>query len=106
MGLSTCCRRNGETCLCATQAKCSCGKKSALRCDCDKAQTENSIRGPRCSCRARPARACTCERAHIENSSPEGNLCPCGIRPADSCSCEEAKDGGLLPSEIDFTTRV
>lgn len=35
----------------ATQAKCSCGEKKALECDCGKAESENKIEGARCSCR-------------------------------------------------------
>ncbi|KAI1005268.1 hypothetical protein K3495_g2952 [Podosphaera aphanis] len=95
---STCCRKDGQTCVCASQARCSCGEKLALQCSCDRASTENSTAGPRCSCRARPAGACTCERASIENATPSGPLCECGSRPLDSCSCERA-------NEIDFTTR-
>jgi hypothetical protein len=130
----------------ATQAKCSCGEKSALQCTCGKAETENTVTGPRCSCRtsldsplilshhvltikigARPAGSCTCDRAATENSTPSGSVCSCGSRPAgmhfvmflakvmcqmltnialDACTCEEASDGGLLPTETDFTTKA
>lgn len=48
---STCCKRAGGDCICASQAKCSCGQKSALHCNCDKAATENAVKGARCSCR-------------------------------------------------------
>ncbi|KAH8808585.1 hypothetical protein F5884DRAFT_377076 [Xylogone sp. PMI_703] len=48
---TTCCGKNGEGCVCAAQAKCSCGQKNALHCTCEKAETENKISGPRCSCR-------------------------------------------------------
>jgi hypothetical protein len=40
---ATCCHRDGSAeCVCAKQATCSCGKKPALQCDCDKAATENN----------------------------------------------------------------
>ncbi|TVY22925.1 hypothetical protein LHYA1_G007481 [Lachnellula hyalina] len=119
---STCCGKSGEGCVCASQAKCSCGEKSALHCSCDKSATENKITGPRCSCRARPAGECTCDRSSTENKTPSGNLCSCGSREASefnpqdmgqsimltvitaACTCEKATDGGLLPTETDFTT--
>ncbi|CZS89690.1 related to Cu-binding metallothionein [Rhynchosporium agropyri] len=100
---STCCRKSGQVCVCAGQAKCSCGERSALQCSCDKASTENKVTGPRCSCRARPAGSCTCDRASTENITPSGSLCSCGSRPVDACTCENAADGGLLPTETDFT---
>ncbi|CAD6586140.1 MAG: hypothetical protein ASARMPREDX12_002283 [Alectoria sarmentosa] len=106
---STCCGRSGkagEACVCATQAKCSCGNKSALECSCEKAETENTVSGARCSCRARPAGQCTCERAKDENAKLTGSTCACGARPANACSCEKAADGGVLPTETDFTTKA
>lgn len=48
---STCCGKSSDACVCATQAKCSCGKNPALKCTCDKAVTENKVEGARCSCR-------------------------------------------------------
>ena len=51
---STCCGRSGQECVCASKAKCSCGKQSALNCTCEKASTENTVVGPRCSCRKPP----------------------------------------------------
>ncbi|KAF4630861.1 hypothetical protein G7Y89_g7275 [Cudoniella acicularis] len=87
----------------ASQAKCSCGEKSALHCTCGKAATENAVTGARCSCRARPAGSCNCERSATENTTPSGDLCSCGARPATACTCEKATDGGLLPTETDFT---
>lgn len=49
---TTCCKTSqGADCICAAQAKCSCGKESALHCSCNKASAENAISGPRCSCR-------------------------------------------------------
>lgn len=47
---STCCGRSGQACVCAAEAKCSCGEKSALNCTCEKAKTENAVSGARCSC--------------------------------------------------------
>lgn len=44
----------------ASQAKCSCGEKSALQCSCDKATTENEVTGPRCSCRTYDCPALYC----------------------------------------------
>lgn len=99
---STCCKTSQDGgCVCAAQAKCSCGKESALHCTCNKASTENAVSGPRCSCRkfilhdlerkherltfrpgARPAGHCTCERSASENQPVEGETCPCGSRPS------------------------
>lgn len=90
----------------AKQATCSCGKQSALNCNCDKATTENEITGARCSCRARPAGECNCDNAASENSPVKGNSCACGARPVTSCTCERAAGSDEAnPNEIDFTTR-
>ncbi|MCJ1351993.1 MAG: hypothetical protein MMC33_001977 [Icmadophila ericetorum] len=75
-----------------------------MNCNCDKAATENKVAGARCSCRARPAGACNCDRANVENKV-EGSTCACGKRPSNACTCENAPGGGLLPGEIDFTTK-
>lgn len=50
---STCCGRNSSSsqCVCASQAKCSCGEKPALNCSCALAAKENAVVGARCSCR-------------------------------------------------------
>jgi hypothetical protein len=50
---TTCCGKSGSAggCVCASQAKCSCGKNAALQCDCAQSVTENAVQGPRCSCR-------------------------------------------------------
>ncbi|ESZ99608.1 hypothetical protein SBOR_0019 [Sclerotinia borealis F-4128] len=111
MAPSTCCGKKGENasgkgCVCAFQARCSCGQKKALECTCGSAEYENKIEGARCSCRARAAGACTCERATEENKVPAGDLCGCGARPVDACTCEKATDGGLLPTETDFTSKA
>ena len=55
---------------------------------------------------ARPAGECTCDRASQENVTPSGNTCACGQRSAGSCTCEKAADGGLLPGEVDFTSKA
>jgi hypothetical protein len=76
---------------------------------------------------ARAAGECTCERAAVENGTVAGSTCACGKRSAglcpslrgfvvvcavrlmlgeDACTCEKAADGGLLPTETDFTTRA
>jgi hypothetical protein len=71
----------------AQQATCSCGKQSALQCNCEKATTENSVSGDRCSCRARPAGKCNCSRSEAENQDQSqkpvsacGEECDCGCR--------------------------
>lgn len=46
----SCCHASEEGCVCAAQARCSCGKEQALHCNCTKAETENDMSGPRCSC--------------------------------------------------------
>ena len=98
----TCCGR-ADNCVCATQAKCSCGQQSALHCNCEKKATENVVAGPRCSCSmtslapilpnpngpllgARPAGECTCDRAQTENQKVTGSSCACGQRAAGKCS--------------------
>ncbi|KAJ5090501.1 hypothetical protein N7532_009185 [Penicillium argentinense] len=102
---STCCKTSQDGgCVCAAQAKCSCGKENALHCSCNKSATENTISGPRCSCRSRPAGQCTCERAVTENQAISGETCPCGSRPSASCTCEKA-EGIESALEVDFTTR-
>ncbi|KZF22778.1 hypothetical protein L228DRAFT_247160 [Xylona heveae TC161] len=101
---TTCCGRDGQGCICASEAKCSCGSHSALHCTCDKAATENTISGARCSCRARAQGQCNCHRAATENKTITGDACACGQRQAGACTCEKAVDGGLLPTETDFTT--
>ncbi|KAI9642283.1 hypothetical protein NHQ30_009085 [Ciborinia camelliae] len=109
MSPSTCCKKgenvNDMGCICATQAKCSCGEKKALECTCGKAESENKIQGARCSCLARAAGSCTCSRSAEENQAPSGDLCACGSRPVDACTCERVtENGGLLETETDFTT--
>ena len=64
----------------AQQATCSCGKQSALECNCEKATTENSVEGARCSCKSRPAGQCNCARADTENKKSCGDSCDCGCR--------------------------
>lgn len=81
----------------AQQAKCSCGKQSALHCSCDKASKENTTAGPRCSCRARPAGECTCERASTENVKPD-NSCACGSRPAGEFGPPHRQQGHTISS--------
>ncbi|KXG53833.1 uncharacterized protein PGRI_008830 [Penicillium griseofulvum] len=101
---TTCCKTSDDgSCVCAAQAKCSCGEKTALHCSCNKASSENAVSGPRCSCRSRPAGQCTCERAITENKPVAGQACACGSRPQDSCTCEKAAavESAL---EVDFTT--
>ncbi|QDS75225.1 hypothetical protein FKW77_000332 [Venturia effusa] len=74
-----CCGRStGGDCVCAAEAKCSCGKQSALHCTCEKASTENVV----------PA-----------------NPCACGQRAADACTCGRASEGTTSANEIDFTTK-
>ncbi|RAL66871.1 hypothetical protein DID88_007653 [Monilinia fructigena] len=81
---------NEKGCVCASQAKCSCGQQKALECTCGKAESENKVCGARCSCRARAAGSCNCFAR----------------QPVDACTCEKATDGGLLPTETDFTTKA
>ncbi|CAG8908954.1 unnamed protein product [Penicillium egyptiacum] len=123
---TTCCKTSQDgSCVCAAQAKCSCGQQSALHCSCNKASSENTVSGPRCSCRmwfhysdnleetygvyiniiktgSRPAGQCTCERSVTENKPIAGETCACGSRPQASCTCERAAavDSAL---EVDFT---
>lgn len=120
---ATCCKTTeGGSCICAAQAKCSCGENSALQCSCEKSSDENSTSGPRCSCRkwrpapaivtsanlwigARPVGQCTCDRSETENKVVDGEKCACGKRPQASCTCEKA-EGVESDIEIDFTTPI
>ncbi|KAF1959793.1 hypothetical protein CC80DRAFT_489879 [Byssothecium circinans] len=74
----TCCGRNNGECVCAQEAKCSCGKQPALQCTCDKAATENKL---------------------------PTSTCACGKRAENSCTCGRASDGGSSALETDFTTQ-
>lgn len=120
---TTCCKTSGDSgCVCAAQAKCSCGKENALHCSCNKASTENAVTGARCSCSmsflfskryresevltdigSRPVGQCTCERSASENHPFTGSSCPCGARPEASCTCERA-DAVESAIETDFTS--
>lgn len=60
----------------------------------------------RCSCGARPARQCTCARATCENLMVPTQTCSCGMRQAYHCTCSRApveNMGFLREGEIDFT---
>ena len=74
---TTCCGRSGQACVCAQQAKCSCGKQSALKCNCGKASTENSVTGARCSCRKSspppPTKGTLPARSSLRGISPAAN---------------------------------
>ena len=110
---STCCGRSGQDCVCAAQAKCSCGKQSALKCTCEKANTENTVSGARCSCRMScPLLRTRCCRELALLSTPaivflswrgleyqntnESNLA--GARPAGECTCERAATENAKPA--------
>lgn len=84
MAASTCCKKSGETCVwyalgisplpelvtnfcSATQAKCSCGEKSALACTCGQSETENKVSGARCSCRMSITSTTNIHSLHIIN---------------------------------------
>ncbi|KAI9802891.1 MAG: hypothetical protein M1825_002122 [Sarcosagium campestre] len=60
---------------------------------------------PSTCCRARAQGECNCERANDENTV-SGATCECGLRQAGACTCEKAADGGLPPTEIDFTGKA
>ncbi|ODQ78948.1 hypothetical protein BABINDRAFT_22187, partial [Babjeviella inositovora NRRL Y-12698] len=49
-------------CSCAAQATCSCGKKAAQHCDCERASTENvkPADNESCNCGQRKKGECTC----------------------------------------------
>lgn len=51
----TCCKKSDGECTCALQARCSCGEREALHCNCSRAGEENTATGPRCSCRGFPS---------------------------------------------------
>lgn len=113
---STCCGRSGEACVCATQAKCSCGKQSALECNCEKAKTENTVAGARCSCRkssSAPPRTRCCGELALTTTSPPLLLVSdrevwifidadminlIGARPVGECTCERAATENAKPA--------
>ncbi|KAK9241425.1 hypothetical protein V1525DRAFT_393117 [Lipomyces kononenkoae] len=46
-----CCgKSSGGACVCAQEARCSCGARPAQECNCSKSATENTVDGPTCSC--------------------------------------------------------
>lgn len=56
-----CCKGSSPNdCVCAAQAKCSCGNKPAMQCDCARAAEENKVGSNSCPCGKRNADACTC----------------------------------------------
>lgn len=60
----------------------------------------------RCSCGARPARQCTCARATCENLMVPTQTCSCGMRQAYHCTCSRAPVENmsfLREGEVDFT---
>ncbi len=61
--------QTANTKISASEAKCSCGAKSALHCSCDKASIENEVTGARCSCRKSPSDLTT----SISHSSNQKN---------------------------------
>ncbi|KAG5363337.1 hypothetical protein CJU89_2506 [Yarrowia sp. B02] len=67
MAASTCCKKS-NSCVCAIEATCSCGKMPAQHCDCSKAAVENVKPTDACSCGMRQATQCTCSRKNEENS--------------------------------------
>ncbi|KIW08075.1 uncharacterized protein PV09_01013 [Verruconis gallopava] len=65
-----CCGRSGSAgCVCAAEAKCSCGKNPAMHCNCEKAATENQVPVDACACGMREKGSCTCNRAAMGISS-------------------------------------
>ncbi|KAK9373438.1 uncharacterized protein V1513DRAFT_449198 [Lipomyces chichibuensis] len=45
-----CCGKSNGVCICAEEARCSCGARPAKECNCSKASTENNFEGATCSC--------------------------------------------------------
>ncbi|KAK9433632.1 hypothetical protein V1505DRAFT_352615 [Lipomyces doorenjongii] len=79
-----CCGKSNGACVCAEEARCSCGARPAKECNCSKATTENNFEGPTCSCGMssfivtgwgkRRAHECTCSRSSTENGLREGEI--------------------------------
>ncbi|KAF2426256.1 hypothetical protein EJ08DRAFT_638055 [Tothia fuscella] len=79
-----CCgRTDGAGCVCAAEAKCSCGKNAAMHCNCEKSSTENVVPTEACSCGLRAKGSCTCSRSDKK----------------------EANAGDAEGNEVDFTTQ-
>lgn len=72
--MTNCCKKSTETCICAQEARCSCGAQSARHCNCSRAEVENSKPSSTCSCGMRRQNECTCSRAAIENSLRDGEV--------------------------------
>ncbi|KAH6859008.1 hypothetical protein BKA58DRAFT_393399 [Alternaria rosae] len=88
-----CCGRNNGTCVCAQEAKCSCGKQPALQCSMSLPSFLHLM----------PSLP-TCDKAATENKLPaDSSACACGKRTEDACNCGRA-DNGSSNLETDFTT--
>ncbi|KAK9449221.1 uncharacterized protein V1518DRAFT_417432 [Limtongia smithiae] len=71
----TCCgKSNGGACVCAEEARCSCGARPARQCTCSKSTEENTVSGETCSCGKRRAHECTCSRSATENGLRDGEI--------------------------------
>ena len=95
-----CCgRTDGAGCVCATEAKCSCGKQAAMHCNCEKAATENKV----------PSDACACgmfrSQEFVAPYSSQYTDYELGMRPKGACTCNSTAMGSSA-NEIDFTGKA
>lgn len=95
------------------------GARPAGACTCERAATENQkVLGNTCACGKRAAGMLffslpTPATPSLGDVLPQLRRCvACTlllghllINAPDACSCEKAADGGLLPTETDFTTK-
>ena len=75
------------------------GSRPQGKCNCDRAATENVVTGAACDCGQRPAGMRSHSALSILFGAANGSI-------LDACTCEKAADGGLLPGEVDFTTKA
>lgn len=70
----SCCKGLSANCVCAAEARCSCGSRPARQCTCSRASEENTLSEARCTCGMRNAQECTCHRAALENGLRDGEV--------------------------------
>jgi hypothetical protein len=76
-----CCGRNNGTCVCAQEAKCSCGKQPALQCSMSPLPPSPSHLLPTYRLLHVLTKLSACEKAVSENKLPEdSSACACGKR--------------------------
>lgn len=65
---------SAAVCVCASKSTCSCGKQSALHCNCEKAPVENAVppKNEACLCGKRQKGHCTCGISELACAAKDG----------------------------------